>query len=110
MKKNLSVIRGNTFAFNFIVDEEVEEAYFSGKIDLNKDNTDYLFQKTLENGIELVEHTKEGYMYIVKVAPEDTNNLDEGTYFYDLQIKINGDIYTPLIGEYRIKDDVTREV
>ena len=110
MRKNLTVIRGDTFSFNFIVGKEIQGAYFSAKETLDKDDTDYIFQKTLEDGIEFIEHNKEGYVYMVKVAPEDTNEIDEGTYFYDLQIELDGDTYTPLIGEYTIRNDVTREV
>ena len=109
MKKDIVIIRGNTFSFNFIIDEQIQNAYFTAKRTTNKDDTDYIFQKTLDNGISLVDNTEEGYVYAVRVAPEDTNNIDKGTYYYDLQIDINGDVFTPLIGKYKITDDVTRE-
>lgn len=110
MNKDISTIRGTTYSFNFIVDEEIDKAYFSCKRTMDKDDTDYLFQKTLNNGISLVDHTEEGYVYVVRVAPEDTNELDAGKYFYDLKIKINGDVIPPLIGKFKIINDVTREV
>lgn len=110
MKKNISTIRGNTISFNFITDEEIDNAYFTAKRTTDKDDTDYFFQKTLNDGISLVDTTEEGYVYAVRVAPIDTNNIDGGEYFYDLQIGINGDVFTPLIGQLKIIDDVTREV
>lgn len=110
MNKDISTIRGNTYSFNFIVDEEIDNAYFTAKRTTNKDDTDYLFQKTLNNGISLVDTTEEGYVYAVRVAPEDTNDIEKGKYYYDLQIDINGDVFTPLIGKFKITDDVTREV
>ena len=43
-------------------------------------------------------------------APEDTYNVDLGTYYYDLEIWKNNDIYTILRGSLRIEKDITREL
>ena len=110
MNKDLTSIRGNTIAFNFITTEAIQGAWFSAKRTTDMKDVDYLFQRELDNGISLIEQTEEGYLYGVRVPPEDTNDIDKGTYYYDLQIKINNDIYTPLIGKLKITDDVTREV
>lgn len=104
MKKNISIIRGDTYSFNFIIEELLDNAYFSCK------KTTYLFQKSLGDGISLVEETEEGKVYVVRVAPEDTHDIAKGNYYYDLQLEKNGDVFTPLIGRFKITDDITREV
>lgn len=110
MKKDFSIIRGSTLSFNFVSDEPITKAYFSAKKTTDKNDTDYVFQKTMDNGISFVEQTEEGYVYVVRVAPEDTNDLDKGSYYYDLQLDIIDDSFTPLIGKLKIENDVTREL
>ena len=110
MKKNISIIRGDTYSFNFIVEELLDDAYFSCKKTTNKDDVNYLFQKSLGDGISLVEETEEGKVYVVRVAPEDTHDITKGNYYYDLQLEKNGDVFTPLIGRFKITDVITREV
>lgn len=104
---NLAMIRGDTYAFGVEIedlDQELETAYFSCKETASDE--DYIFQKTLNDGISLVETGK----YRVRIAPEDTVNLKAKSYRYDLQIGVNGDIYTVLKGELNIAEDITREV
>lgn len=104
---NLDMIRGDTLAFAVEIeglDQDLESAYFSCKNSANDET--YIFQKSLEDGI-----TKVGTgTYRVRVAPEDTVNLEAKTYRYDLQIGLNGDIATVLKGTLKIVEDITREV
>ena len=109
MKKSISIIRGDTYSFNFIINETLDNAYFTCKKTMDINDTDYIFQKTLGNGISLVDTTEDGNVYVVRVAPDDTNEVNKGNYYYDLQLDINGDTFTPLIGKFKITDDVTRE-
>lgn len=104
--ENLKMIRGDTLAFGFEVDgvTEVNAVYFSVK--KTKYEDEYILQKSLNNGIAQIEDGK----YSVRVAPSDTHNLEVGTYYYDLQIKANGDIFTVLYGTLEIDADITREV
>lgn len=101
---NLCMVRGDTFAFSFEVDgiNSLTSAYFSCKS--NVDDTEYIFQKSLSNGISNVEGNK----YRVRVAPEDTTNIEVGSYNYDLEIGANGDIYTILKGVLKVEHDITR--
>lgn len=104
---NLAMIRGDTFAFGVEIEglnQQLESAYFSCK--LSAKDQEYIFQKTLGNGISMVEMGK----YRVRVAPEDTVNLACKSYRYDLQIGVNGDVFTVLKGELTISDDITREI
>ena len=104
---NLAMMRGDTFAFGVEIedlDQDLDSAYFSCKTSAR--SAGYIFQKTLGNGISKISTGK----YRVRVAPEDTANCDAGSYRYDLQIGVNGDIYTVLKGELTISEDITREV
>jgi len=104
--ENLEMIRGDTLAFGVEIDgvSEADAVYFSVKKTLHE--SEYVFQKSLGNGIVKVEDGK----YSVRVAPNDTYNLEVGTYYYDLQIDVNGDVFTVLHGTLDIIADITREV
>ena len=112
LKKNIEMYRGDTHAFGFRVKEWVDgtitpmenlsSAYFSCK--RTKDDDAYVFQKTLGDGISAVTSS----VYRVRIAPEDTNSVEPGTYAYDLQVGVNGDIYTIMAGDLEILPDVTR--
>lgn len=103
--ENLKMVRGDTLAFGFEVDgvKGVDGVYFSVK--KTKYDDEYILQKTLSDGVEVVESGK----YSVRVAPSDTYNLEVGTYYYDLQIEANGDVFTVLYGTLEIEADITRE-
>ena len=102
---NITMVRGDTMMFNVqIMDEddnavEVDTATFTCK----KRATDgvNIFQKTLNAGI-----TQEDALLIVRVAPEDTADVDEGQYYYDFNIGIGDDVFTILIGTLSIEHDV----
>lgn len=105
--KNLVITRGDSLIFNFeIVDLQgtLTSAYFSIKKDYS--DAEYAVQKSLSDGITSVETG----VYKVRAAPADTAELDLGTYYYDLQINISGDVYTILKGNLKIEYDVTTEV
>ena len=104
---NLSMVRGDTFSFDVVLSEldssSIRSIYFTVK----KKATDeaVVFQKSLGNGVTLVE---EG-TYRVRVAPEDTDGVAAGRYSYDLQIGVENDVYTVLMGALKIVQDVTGE-
>lgn len=108
---DITAVRGDTIALGVelydedgeLITDDLDAAYFSCK--KNQTDNNYEFQKTLGSGITKVETGK----YRVRVAPEDTDNLDVGTYYYDLEIHINDDVYTPLKGKLKLEQDITRE-
>ena len=103
---NIAMVRGDTLAFAVEIedlDQDLDTCFFSCKSDPS--DTEYVFQKSLDNGIEKESIGK----YKVRVAPEDTENVEPGKYQYDLQIGLNGDIYTVLKGQLEIVFDITRE-
>lgn len=108
MNNNLFMVRGDTFRFSVEIEGltvNLTNAYFSCK--KNKDDTEYIFQKSLENGIAKTKETDTSKTYEVVVAPEDTEEVEDGKYFYDLQIEVDGEIYTPLLAILTIEKDVT---
>lgn len=108
MNENLYMVRGDTFQFSIEIEgltEDLTSAYFSCK--KQKDDTEYIFHKSLNDGIEKIETTEDSRTYQITVAPEDTEGIEEGNYNYDLQIGVGDDIFTPLIGIIKIKQDIT---
>ena len=105
---NMKIIRGDTlsFGFEYSFDDEtsqdLETCYFSCK--KNADDDDYVFQKSLSNGISKVADGQ----YRVRIAPVDTEDVEIGNYLYDLEIGLNGDKFTLLKGILKIDADVTR--
>ena len=101
----ITMIRGDTLAFGMSIDgldgQDLETAYMTCKA--NKSDAEYVFQKSLGNGIVKVDDGE----YTVRVAPEDTADVVEGKYFYDLEIGLNSDIFTVLHGILEIIQDVT---
>ena len=109
-RKNIRHTRGDTYSIGFVSSEELDNVYFTCRDGLN-DDSELLFQKKLGDGITLTEIT-EGeypYEYAVRVAPEDTRNIQAGTYYYDMQININEDVFTIMKGQFIIEQDSTWE-
>lgn len=100
---NMDMVRGDTLSFGFEVDgiDNLDTAFFSCK--RNPDDSEYLFQKRLGDGIYEAEEGKYG----VRLAPEDTRNIDSGLYYYDVEIGVNGDIFTILEGRLKLIQDIT---
>lgn len=111
-KNDIRNVKGDTFSCAFTIEnlnQSIETAKFTCRDSLN-DNSNVLFQKTLNNGITLVENDthKDIKKYAVRVAPNDTKNLQAGTYYYDLEIGVNSDIFTLMKGRFIIEQDSSR--
>lgn len=107
---NLYMVKGDTFRFTIEIEgleDDLTNAYFSCK--KNKQDNEYIFQKSLGDGIEKVEDSETGKTYEVVVEPTDTEEVEDGNYFYDLQLEANGEKFTPLLGVLKIDWDITRE-
>lgn len=102
---NITMIKGDTLAFGMEIDglegQDLESAFFTCKT--VRESDEHIFQKSLGDGITKVDDGK----YIVRVAPSDTEDVTAGAYFYDLQIGVNCDVYTVLLGLLEILQDVT---
>ena len=103
---NITMTKGDSVSFNVIVQDPdnniiaVDSAYFTCK-KLRTDETK-VFQKSLNAGI-----WQDETGLTVRIAPQDTANVDAGLYFYDCQIGVEDDIYTILKGILTIEQDVT---
>ena len=101
---NLSMVRGDTLAFGLEfegLEQDLDSAYFTCKA--NATLSDYVFQKTLEDGIDKVATGK----YRVRVDPVDTSTVEAREYYYDLVIGVNDDVFTLLKGVLSIEQNVT---
>lgn len=104
--------KGDTFSSGMVIEglgQNLDSAKFTCRDSL-KDNSEVLFQKTLNNGISLVEYDSENDIrkYMIRIAPEDTSNLQVGTYEYDLEVGVNSDIFTIMKGKFVIEQDCSR--
>lgn len=111
MKTNFEMIRGDTLSFAFEAEfgeapQKLEKVKFTCK--MNFDDDANIFQKSLGSGINFAKQDGTKLYYIVRVAPDDTKDLEAGMYYYDLQIELNGDVFTILNGALKIESDVTR--
>lgn len=101
---DIEMFRGDTMKFS------VEIKNLAGTVNAvsfgcraNATAANYVFQKTLNNGITVGSDGK----YTVRVAPEDTAMKSAGWYDYDLEFTIGNDVYTPMSGKLHLKQDVT---
>ena len=103
--QNITMIAGNTVAFNVeVYDDEgslitVDSADMVCKKDAN--GNENVFHKSLGAGI-----TQEQGIMTVRVAPEDTREVEAGRYFYAFQIGVDSDIYTLMAGVLSIEQNV----
>lgn len=101
---DLKMVRGDTL--EFILEVRGNTSNVSSIImSCRKSNLDtsYVFQKTMSNGISLIETGK----YAIRVSPSDTSSKTPGNYVYDVQITMGNDVYTPLYGRLIMLPDVT---
>jgi hypothetical protein len=111
-KNDIRHVKGDTFSCGFTIEnlgQDIETAKFTCRDSLN-DNSEVLFQKSLNNGISLVETDVQHDIkkYAVRVPPDNTQNLQTGTYYYDLEIGVNNDIFTVMKGRFIIEQDSSR--
>lgn len=111
-KNDIKHCKGDTFSCALVVEDlgqELDTAYFTCRENLN-DNSEALFVKSLNNGISLVEYDEENDIrkYAVRIDPNDTKDLQSGTYYYDLEIGVNGDIFTIMKGKFILEQDSSR--
>lgn len=100
--QNLTMVRGDTLAFGLEYDgteQDLDSAYFTVKN--SADAVDPVAQLSIGFGI-----TKTGTgKYVVRLAPENTRDIEPGVYYYDFAVGINGDVFTLMIGALTIMQD-----
>lgn len=101
--QNINMVRGDTFSFGLELmqlDQDLESAFLTVRKSFDGD---FVFQKSIGNGIEKVETGLYGF----RIAPEDTIDLEAGHYYYDVQIGLNSDKWTIVKGDLWIQHDAT---
>ena len=111
-KNDIRHVKGDTYSSAMVIEnlgQALDTAYFTCRENLN-DDSEKLFVKSLNNGITQVEYDDENDIrkYAVRIAPSDTKNLQSGAYYYDLEIGVNGDIFTIMKGKFIIEQDSSR--
>ena len=111
-RNDIRHVKGDTFSCALVVEDlgqELDEIYFTCRENLN-DNSEVLFQCSLDDGISEVEYDDENDIrkYAIRVAPSKTENLQSGTYYYDEEIRVNGDVFTIMKGKFIIEQDSSR--
>lgn len=106
--------RGDTYSSTLDVEglgQDLDGVYFTCKTSRN-DNAEILFQKKLYDGINLAEYDADTdtRKYSIRISPDDTKNLQSGTYYYDLRVLINQDVFTVMRGLFIIEQDATKDV
>ena len=113
-KNNIKHVKGDTYSSALIVEglgQTLDSVYFTCRDSLKNDST-ILFEKSLaDGGITQVEYDEENDIrkYAVRIDPYDTRNLQAGTYFYDLQITVNTDVFTIMKGNFILEQDASRK-
>lgn len=112
-RNNIRHIKGDTYSSSLTIEnlgQALDRVFFTCRDSLN-DNSNILFMKSLNNGITEVEYDEEKDIrkYAIRVAPADTQDIQAGSYFYDLQVDVNNDVFTIMKGKFIIEQDCTRE-
>lgn len=111
IRRDLLMVQGDTMSFGFqlqgLEGSRPEGIYFSCKEKI--EDEEYLFQVTLSDNIDFRSYDadKDILTYGVRIPPELTHYLALGRYFYDLQLKVNNDIITLMVGRLDLQYQVT---
>ena len=110
IQRSISMVRGDTLSFGFQVTglkgERPDEISFTCKE--NIEDSEAVFSISLDHGISERSYDDETdtLTYGVRVAPELTQDVELGKYFYDLQLIINNDVLTLMKGKLSIEWEV----
>jgi len=114
VKKDITMVKGDTMAFGFQLQgldgSMPDDIIFSCKNDPDAENGIFDCKLSAGDGvwIDAEDPDQDLLTYGVRVAPEKTENIDAGRYFYDLEINVNNDVFTLMKGRLIIEYDVTR--
>lgn len=111
INQNIEMVRGDTLAFNFQLQglSGVDPDTIIFSCAENYGDTP-IFTAYLTNGIAKVDYdvVKDVATYSVRIAPQNTANLDVNRYYYDMQLTVNSDVITLMRGRLALLNEVTR--
>ena len=103
----ITMVKGDTLSFGVeIYDQsgalmDVDDAIFVAKKNYTSETA--VFEKTLGSGI-----TRDSLgTYVVRVAPDDTEDAEAGWYYYGFRVEKNNDIYTIMRGIIELEPEVS---
>ena len=104
----MELTRGDTGAYKFqrhnadgeVIMEKADEIYFTVKTNGYNDNV--LIQKTIDD----MEFDEDGYYHFI-IQSSDTDNLDYGTYMYDIEVIQNGMKTTVAKNYFILEEEIT---
>ena len=100
----INMVKGDTCSFGLVFEglgQDLDTAFLTVK--KNPLDSDPIFQLSLGSGITKQDDDN----YVVRIIPENTAELDAGQYPFDVQIGVNGDIFTIMLGIIFLSQDVT---
>lgn len=108
---DIELIRGDTYQLKFqrkltddtVITQKPDEMYMTFKRNYNE--IDYVLQKRLSRD-EIIFNEDDNYYYVT-IEPEDTNDLDYGSYVFDIETKVGKVVKTITLGKLKIKKEVT---
>lgn len=105
----ITMPRGDLKKVHFTVhdanDSEVSNGFtqITFTVKANTSSREIVIQKKLTNGTI----TKDGNVYSFSIKPEDTDYLDYGTYYYDIELIRGDEIHQTFVGKLVITEEVT---
>lgn len=111
VKQDITVVRGDTLAFGFQLaglDGDLPTS-INFTVKENPDDAEPLFSVGLDSG-EIWEdaYTQNVAQFGVRIPPHLTEGLTPGRYFYDLEVRINDEVFTFMKGRFIVEYDITR--
>ena len=111
IKRDIVMIKGDTMSFGFQVQGLGATApdFIQFTCKETVEDEDPLFAVSLDTTIDIRSYDAETdtYTFTVRVPPIATANIEVGRYFYDLELRANGDIITLMNGRLSIEAQVT---
>lgn len=112
IRRDIAMIKNDTMSFGFEVrglgGQEPDNIIFTCREDPD-DEAELFSVSRIDNITEdSYDPTTDTRTYIVRIPPVLTENIERGRYFYDLQLNINYDVITLMIGRLTIDYEVTR--
>ena len=114
LKRDLTMVKGDTMSFAFQLQGLGETTRPEGLILTCKEtieDNDPLFEISLHDTISLRSYDSENDIltYCVRIPPEKTEDLELGRYFYDIELRVNGDVITLMKGRLTLDYEVTSD-
>ena len=115
-RRDIEIVRGDTMSFNFqLVGLEgiaPSKVTFMVKENYNDADADALVNLEIGAGITQIDYDTDTdtFTFCVHLRPAQTDELDLARYYYDLQIAVDGDVFTLMKGRFTLDYDVTKGV